>query len=218
MCKYDFSVFSLLYLPFCITIRMCGNIWVRDSLHTFSHRGVKFAPWWTHFGLLRNLLYCLHVTSGMKLHPGLRGSLHQGSLNSRKQLLYINFFVYTHYFTLGWYFASGCNIFCLHASFTLEWNLYILTPGSNFLYVLLRKTSFSLPVEFNCLFTYEKQLFSSWVEMSPLYLRPGWNSPSLLRVNNRRDFLRGRSDFTPGWDNTCKLPLKDRGKFQTRVK
>ena len=29
-------------------------------------------PRWTHFGLLRNLSYCLHVTSGVKFYPGLK--------------------------------------------------------------------------------------------------------------------------------------------------
>ena len=29
-------------------------------------------PGWTHFGLLRNLLCCLHVISGVKLNPALK--------------------------------------------------------------------------------------------------------------------------------------------------
>ena len=53
---------------------------LRGSLHALSHPGVKFALGWTQFGLLRNLLHCLHVTSGVnftlvlktgaKFHPG----------------------------------------------------------------------------------------------------------------------------------------------------
>ena len=41
------------------------------SLYALSHPGAKFAPEWTHFGLLRNLLYCLHVKCGVKFHPDL---------------------------------------------------------------------------------------------------------------------------------------------------
>ena len=44
----------------------------RGSLHALLTPGVKFALGWTHFGLLRNLSYYLHVTSGVKFHPGLK--------------------------------------------------------------------------------------------------------------------------------------------------
>ena len=57
-------------LEACAGISFVFLILLRGSLHALSHPGVKFAPGWTHFGLLRNLLYCLHVTSGMNFHPG----------------------------------------------------------------------------------------------------------------------------------------------------
>ena len=39
----------------------------------------------THLGLLRNLLYCLHITSGVKFHPCLKDRDEistQGEINS----------------------------------------------------------------------------------------------------------------------------------------
>ena len=40
-------------------------------------------PEWTHFGLLRNLLYCLHVRSEVKFHPGLKD---RGEISTRGEI------------------------------------------------------------------------------------------------------------------------------------
>ena len=50
--------------------------------------------------------------------------------------------------------------------------------------------------------------FSSRNEISSLSFIPGWNSFRQKRVNSKRHFTIDRDDFIPGWNFTCKHPLK----------
>ena len=113
--------------------------------------------------------------------------------------------VYTHYFTLGWDFTSGWNIFCLHASFTPGWNLNIFTPLWNeivFSVYFTTKSSFHLRLKLIFCLHVKKQLISPGVEISPLSLRPGWSFTTLVTCNNMRDSLRDWSEVTSGWIST----------------
>ena len=110
--------------------------------------------------------------------------------------------VYRHYFTPGWDFTSGRNIFYLHTSFTPGWNLYIFTLEWNeivYFYIFYyEKHSFHPGLNLIFCLHVKNSLFHPGLKFRPCLCR-GEISPRLLCENNIRDFLRDRSEFTPEW-------------------